>query len=144
MIPAGGALAAIGFVALHRSRPPAIDDVEWALLTKKPKQAKRWAKRILRKNPTELGAVFLYGTALAALKQYQNALDELEPLAAKMKPKDRAGVDARDGWARLVKAGERRSVRSPPPGEVPNPSSWLGYGNIRSSLGRGLRTILLG
>lgn len=92
MIPASIASLGVFLVVARRSRPPTIDDVEWALFEKKAGKAAKLGRRLVKRTPRDATAVFLLGTALLAQDQPQQLLDAIEPMARHLQRKHRAGV----------------------------------------------------
>jgi hypothetical protein len=90
--PAFLAFGCVGLAAYRRSRPPAIDDVEWALFEKDSKRALRLGRRLVAGNPRDATAIFLYGTALLVNREPRQVIHRLEPLALRLGTRQRVGI----------------------------------------------------
>ncbi len=83
----------LGIVAL-RVEPwrPDLTDVEWAILTNRPRRARRWAGRVVRREPENPDALFLYASTLLEARRFEQVLDAVEPLAKKIPMPQRRGI----------------------------------------------------
>lgn len=86
------ALAGAVFLANRHVREVRIDDVEWALFNQRPRRARRLAKRLLRKRPSNVDALFLYGTSLLVLQDFRGIMKQVEPRALRLPAGKRLGV----------------------------------------------------
>lgn len=79
-----GGAAILGITGYRRFRTARIEDVEWALLRGRPRQAETLARRLVKKNPRHADAVFLYGASLLARKRHRQLLRDLAPLLERL------------------------------------------------------------
>lgn len=71
---------------------PTIMDVEWALLNRDGRRARRWAEQLVRRAPSDGDAVFLLSSAYLLRKDLRTLVNRIEPLAKKLPRATRAAI----------------------------------------------------
>lgn len=84
--------SAAGVLAARRMRSSTVADLEWALLSGRIRHARRLGSRLLRRNPGDENILFLYGTALLAMKDHDTIRRRVEPQAKKVPATRRAAL----------------------------------------------------